>query len=82
MMTSNVSSTGVATMQLLPFVSTKSCRVISFWSTWCSRNGRISAWPMIGSSGEPQVSATQCTTPETKSASTKPNMKALTTSQG
>jgi hypothetical protein len=33
-------------------------------------------------SGDPHVSASQCTTPETKSAMTNPNMNALAMSQG
>lgn len=34
----------MVSIQLSPFVSMKSWRVIAVGSMWCSRNGRIKAW--------------------------------------
>ena len=61
-------STGRLMRQLFPLVSTKSWRVMASGSRWCSRKGRSNAGPTTGRSGDPQVSAAQCTTPDTRSA--------------
>ena len=58
--------------RLEPLVSMKSCRQMASGSTWCSRNVRTSERPMIGVSGENQVSKNQCPAPDTRSAATKP----------
>ena len=55
-------------MQLLPFVSMKSCRVMSLGSTWWYRNGVTKLGPKMGVCASPIVSPAQCTNPEMKSA--------------
>lgn len=62
----------ITNMKLSPFVSTISCLVIAVGSIWCSRNGRMNAFPNTGIFTEPQLSAAQWTNPEAKSAVTIP----------
>src|SRR5882762_8414485 len=73
---------GMQMKQLFPLVSMKSWRVMAFGSTWCSRKGRMSARPTKGRSTDPQVSASQCTMPEVRSAATNPSMNALAARKG
>jgi hypothetical protein len=59
---------GRQTMQLSPFVSTKSWRVMPLGSVWCSRKFFTNFGPKNGVCRVPKVSAIQCTKPEAKSA--------------
>ncbi len=63
-----VTSTGMVSMATSPLQSRKLRRHRSSGAMWCTRNGRRNLSPTRGQSSLPHVSADQCTTPETKSA--------------
>ena len=74
-------SKGRLMMKLLPLSSRKPCLLIAWGSIWWWRNGRMKAAPTPGKLLLPQLSAAQCTIPDTRSAASMPSARATPTRQ-